>query len=175
MVHKDVVDGLPSHDQRSNNVIDSDQILLGCSDARSGFLPLGQIICVSFCCGVVCVFFFTGFLFGTAGTYIGRFVKQLAVAGNVPITQSCTVGIRAEFTACKAPVSRMLWTNSVFQTGKEVDTIIVRIVVELAGEHSVLMYFSGDGGAGTTELLGNLRKGKIFVEHAFNDAAFRKR
>ena len=175
MVGKYVVNGLSSHDQRSNDVIDPQQFFLRGSDAGTRLFQLGEIICVSLCRGVVSVLFLTGFLLGTAGTHIGRFVEQFTVAGNITITQLCAVSLRAELAAGKTAMSRMLWTNSVFQTGKEVDTIIVRIVVELAGEHSVLMYFSGDGGAGTTELLGNLRKGKIFVEHAFNDAAFRKR
>lgn len=144
MVHKDVVDGLPSHDQRSNNVIDPDQILLGCSDARSGFLPLGQIIRVSSGCGVVGMFFLTGFLFRTACTHIRRLVQQFAVAGNVPITQLCAVSLGAELAACKATVSRVLWTNCVFQTREKVDAVIVRVVVELAGEDTMLVYLSGD-------------------------------
>ena len=145
MVHKDVVDGLPSHDQRSNNVIDPDQILLGCSDARSGFLPLGQIIRVSSGCGVVGMFFLTGFLFRTACTHIRRLVQQFAVAGNVPITQLCAVGFGAELAACKTAVSRMLRTDRVFKTGEEVNTVVVRVVVELAGKHPVLVYLSGYG------------------------------
>jgi hypothetical protein len=36
----------------------------------------------------------------------------------------------------------MLWTNSVFQAGEEVDTIIVRVVVKLAGEDSAFMNLS---------------------------------
>ena len=175
MSNEDLVDGLPSHDQRSNNVIDPDQFFLRCSDAGTGFFPLRQIIRMSFGRCVVGVLFLAGFLLRTTGAYIGRLVQQFAVTGNIPVTQLSAVSLGTKLTARKTAVSRMFRTDCVFQTGKEVDTIIVRVVVELAGEHSVLMYFSGDGGAGTTELLGNLRKGKIFVEHAFNDAAFRKR
>ena len=145
MVHKDVVDGLPSHNQRSNNVIDPDQILLGCSDARSGFLPLGQIIRVSSGCGVVGVFFLTGFLFRAACTHIRRLVQQFAVIGNVPITQLGAVGLGAELAACKTAVSRMFRTNRVFQTREKVDAVIVRVVVKLAGEDTMLMYLSGNG------------------------------
>ena len=86
--------------------------------------------------------FLTGFLLGTAGTHIGRFVEQFTVAGHITITQLCAVSLRAELAAGKTAVSRMLWTNSIFQAGEEVDTIIVRVVVKLAGEDSAFMNLS---------------------------------
>ena len=140
-----MVDGLASHDQRSNNVIDPDQLLLGCSDAGTSFFPLGKIIRVSFCCCVVGVLFLAGFLLRTTGAYIGRLVQQLTVAGNIPVTQLCAVSLGTELAARKTAVSRMFRTNRVFQTREEVDTVVARVVVELAGKYSVPMYFSGNG------------------------------
>lgn len=142
MVGKYVVNGLSSHDQRSNDVIDPQQFFLRGSNAGTRLFQLGEIICVSLCRSVVSVLFLTGFLLGTAGTHIGRFVEQFTVAGNITITQLCAVSLRAELAAGKTAVSRMLWTNSVFQAGEEVDTIIVRVVVKLAGEDSAFMNLS---------------------------------
>lgn len=145
MSYKDVVDGLPSHDQRSNNVIDPNQFFLGCSDAGTGFFPIGKIIRMSFGCCVVSVLFLAGFLLRTAGAHIWWLVKQLTVAGNITVTQLCAVSLRAELAAGKTAVGRMLGTDSIFQAGKEVDTVIVGKVVELAGEDTVFMHLSGNG------------------------------
>lgn len=145
MSYKDVVDGLTSHNQRSNDVIDPKQFFFGCSDAGTGFLPLGKIIRVSFGRCVVSVLFLAGFLLRTSGTYIGRLIQQLTVTGNIAITQLSTVSLGAELAAGKTAVSRMLGTDSIFKTREEVDTVIVRKVVELTGEDSMLMYLSGDG------------------------------
>ena len=144
MSYKDVVDGLTSHNQRINDVIDPKQFFFGCSDAGTGFLPLGKIIRVSFGRCVVSVLFLAEFLLRTSGTHIGRLIQQLAVTGNIPITQLSAVSLGAELAACKATVSRVLWTNCVFQTREKVDAVIVRVVVELAREDTMLMYLSGD-------------------------------
>ena len=140
-----MVDGLTSHDQRSNNVIDPDQFFLRCSDAGTGFFPLRQIIRMSFGRCVVGVLFLAGFLLRTTGAYIGRLVQQFAVTGNIPVTQLSAVSLGTKLTARKTAVSRMFRTDCVFQTGEEVNTVVVRIIVKFPGKDTMLVHLSGDG------------------------------